>query len=232
MNKLRMSLRSESWSICQSPNKLSQWHNPLIYYAQASLCFSHDALPVSSQSQVMSSPFVLIDDTNSSIHYSGPWFEVENAQTDTGSYGRPFQDTLHGVNVTAYFSFPFSGILITLLIWFEPSHSIIVFRIGCPCLRDKHNNKCFWNPRSNLGVFYRQYQHRLVPCAADKWKQLDSLWQWSGSVSRWIPYNHRESKCFESANILVRSYSVCSISWRLNKSITSAYRFKRLSHSV
>jgi hypothetical protein len=57
----------------------------------------------------MSSPFVLIDDTNSSIHYSGPWFNVINTQIDTGSYGRPFQNTLHGVNVTAYFSFPFSG---------------------------------------------------------------------------------------------------------------------------
>ena len=58
----------------------------------------------------MSSPFVLIDDTNSSIQYSGSWFEIKNTQINTGSYGRPFQDTLHGVNVTAYFSFPFSGI--------------------------------------------------------------------------------------------------------------------------
>ena len=59
---------------------------------------------------VMSSPFIIIDDTNSSIQYSGPWFEIKNTQVNTGSYGRPFLDSLHGVNVTAYFSFHFSGI--------------------------------------------------------------------------------------------------------------------------
>ena len=53
---------------------------------------------------------VLIDDTNSSIQYSGPWFEVENTQINTGDFGPPFQNTLHGVTANANFSFPFSGI--------------------------------------------------------------------------------------------------------------------------
>ena len=53
---------------------------------------------------------VLIDDTSPSIQYSGPWFEVENTQFNTGTFGPPFQNTLHGVNATANFSFPFSGI--------------------------------------------------------------------------------------------------------------------------
>jgi hypothetical protein len=52
---------------------------------------------------------VVIDDTDSSIQYSGPWFEVNNTQIDTGFNGLPFQNTLHGVNVTASFSFNFSG---------------------------------------------------------------------------------------------------------------------------
>jgi hypothetical protein len=52
---------------------------------------------------------IVIDDTDPSIQYSGPWFEVNNAQVDTGINGPPFQNTLHGVNVTASFSFNFSG---------------------------------------------------------------------------------------------------------------------------
>ena len=56
-----------------------------------------------------------------------------------------------------------------LSLWYD------VFRDGNPCLRDNNNNECFWNSRPNLGVFYWQYQHRLVPCAIDKWKQLDPL---------------------------------------------------------
>jgi len=53
--------------------------------------------------------YVLIDDTNPGIAYSGPWFEVTNTQIDTGVFGPPFQNTLHGVNVTANLTFPFNG---------------------------------------------------------------------------------------------------------------------------
>jgi hypothetical protein len=55
------------------------------------------------------SRFVIIDDTDPSIQYSGPWFEIENTHIDTGDNGPPFNNTLHGVNVTANFSFPFNG---------------------------------------------------------------------------------------------------------------------------
>ena len=75
----------------------------------------------------MSSPLILIDDTNSTIQYSGPWFEVENTQINTGAFGPPFQNTLHGVTVNANFSFPFSG-MYRLIYWFafELSHSIVI----------------------------------------------------------------------------------------------------------
>ena len=69
--------------------------------------------------------FVAIDDTDPSIQYSGPWFEVNNTQINTGLMGPPFQNTLHGVNVTASFSFNFSGMsrFSLFLSGFEPSHS-------------------------------------------------------------------------------------------------------------
>ena len=65
---------------------------------------------LSSQSQVMAAErLVVIDDTNPSIQYSGPWFGVTNTQIDTGIFGPPFNKTLHGVNVTANLSLNFSG---------------------------------------------------------------------------------------------------------------------------
>ena len=66
--------------------------------------------------QVMSR-FVIIDDTNPSVQYSGPWFEAANNTLPQISVpalefidnGPPFQNTLHGVNVTASLSFNFNG---------------------------------------------------------------------------------------------------------------------------
>lgn len=50
---------------------------------------------------------VVVDDTNPNIQYSGPWFSVQNTQSNTGDFGPPFENTLHGVNVSAIFSFLF-----------------------------------------------------------------------------------------------------------------------------
>ena len=117
------SLRKESWWSADSTSQQHNSHNVRHYAGSVKrkgICFSL----LSSQSQVMSlSRFVVIDDTNPSIQYSGPWFEVNNTQVDTGIMGPPFQNTLHGVNVTANFSFPFSG-KSCLLYWyaFDPSH--------------------------------------------------------------------------------------------------------------
>jgi hypothetical protein len=66
--------------------------------------------------------WVFIDDTNANIQYSGPWFPVETQDDDNvtqaGVMGPPFQNTLHGVNVSASFSFSFDGM---------PSHGWVVF---------------------------------------------------------------------------------------------------------
>ena len=96
---------------------------------------------------------VLLDDTNPSIQYSGPWFTAQDvAPADTG--GPAFQNTLHGVNVDGNFSFSFSGVspwLVCLRAFFYII-MIVIFRIAGRCSRDKHN----WGPRYNLGVFCRQ----------------------------------------------------------------------------
>ena len=52
---------------------------------------------------------VLVDDTNPGIQYSGPWFIAQDTQLNTGTNGPPYQNTLHGVNVNASFSYSFSG---------------------------------------------------------------------------------------------------------------------------
>ena len=57
----------------------------------------------------MSQRLILVDDTSPDIQYYGPWFEVQNTQLDTGNWGSPFENTLHGVNVSASMSFSFSG---------------------------------------------------------------------------------------------------------------------------
>ena len=70
---------------------------------------------------------VLIDDTNPSIQYSGPWFEVNNTQIDTGWNGLPFKNILHGVNVTANFSFSFSGMSRLLIDLFSSPLTLLSF---------------------------------------------------------------------------------------------------------
>ncbi|KAF8808416.1 hypothetical protein BYT27DRAFT_7096793 [Phlegmacium glaucopus] len=63
----------------------------------------------------MSQRQVIVDDTNPDIQYSGPWFLVQNTQLNTGNFGTPFQNTLHGVNVDANFSYAFNGSAVTVM---------------------------------------------------------------------------------------------------------------------
>ena len=52
---------------------------------------------------------ILVDDTNPNIKYSGPWFTAQSSQLTIGNSGVPFQNSLHGVNANASFSYSFSG---------------------------------------------------------------------------------------------------------------------------
>ncbi|KAF8811562.1 hypothetical protein BYT27DRAFT_7133907 [Phlegmacium glaucopus] len=63
----------------------------------------------------MTLPLVIVDDTNPNIQYFGPWFTAQNTQNDTGNFGMPFQNTLHGVSVDANLSFAFSGSAVNVL---------------------------------------------------------------------------------------------------------------------
>ena len=57
----------------------------------------------------MSSRLVLVDDTDPNIQYYGSWFAAQNTQSNTGTNGPPFENTLHGANVNASFCYFFSG---------------------------------------------------------------------------------------------------------------------------
>ena len=58
----------------------------------------------------MSNTFVLVDDTDPDIQYTGPWSTAQNTQLNAGTNGPPYQNTLHVSNVNnASFSYSFSG---------------------------------------------------------------------------------------------------------------------------
>ncbi|PPQ75095.1 hypothetical protein CVT26_011907 [Gymnopilus dilepis] len=61
------------------------------------------------------SRWVLVDDTDSGIQYSGSWFQDQGSQNGLGNFGPPYQGTLHGINGDGSFSYQFQGtrVLIT-----------------------------------------------------------------------------------------------------------------------
>jgi hypothetical protein len=51
-----------------------------------------------------------VDDVDSQIQYTGPWFPDQGGSQDSvGNFGPPYQNTLHGTNSSASLSFPFHG---------------------------------------------------------------------------------------------------------------------------
>ena len=57
------------------------------------------------------SKIIIVDDTNTNIKYSGPWFiTAQNSQLNVGNNGPPFQNTLHGTNENASLSYSFNGV--------------------------------------------------------------------------------------------------------------------------
>ena len=53
--------------------------------------------------------FIIVDDTNPSIQYTGPWYLSQGNLENVGNLGPPYQSTLHGVNSNASLSYAFNG---------------------------------------------------------------------------------------------------------------------------
>jgi len=66
----------------------------------------------------VSSPLrlVLVDDIDSEITYTGPWFQDDGSRgpDPAGNFGDPYRSTLHGVNTSASLSFQFTGEFFTI----------------------------------------------------------------------------------------------------------------------
>ena len=52
---------------------------------------------------------IIVDNVDSSIQYTGPWFPDQGSENSVGNFGPPYQNTLHGTNANASFSFAFNG---------------------------------------------------------------------------------------------------------------------------
>ncbi|KJA24317.1 hypothetical protein HYPSUDRAFT_39089 [Hypholoma sublateritium FD-334 SS-4] len=63
----------------------------------------------------MTSRWVVADDTDSAITYTGPWFADKGSLDNIGNFGAPYLSTSHGINSTGSFSYIFTGsrVLIT-----------------------------------------------------------------------------------------------------------------------
>ena len=58
----------------------------------------------------MASRWVVADDTDTDITYTGPWFQDQGSQDTKGNFGPTYNSTLHGANAnTASLSFAFNG---------------------------------------------------------------------------------------------------------------------------
>lgn len=53
--------------------------------------------------------WVIVDDVDSQIQYTGPWFADQGSLDSVGNFGPPYQNTVHGTNSNASLSFAFQG---------------------------------------------------------------------------------------------------------------------------
>jgi len=52
---------------------------------------------------------VVVDDTDPTIEYTGPWFQDTGSQDNVGNFGPAYLSSLHGTNQSASLSFAFNG---------------------------------------------------------------------------------------------------------------------------
>ncbi|PPQ70554.1 hypothetical protein CVT26_013141 [Gymnopilus dilepis] len=55
------------------------------------------------------SRWIVVDDTDPEILYSGPWFQDVGSLNGLGNYGSPYQGTSHGIDANGNFSYSFQG---------------------------------------------------------------------------------------------------------------------------
>lgn len=53
--------------------------------------------------------WIIVDDVDPQIQYTGPWFPDHGSQDSVGNFGPPYQSTMHGTNSNASLSFAFHG---------------------------------------------------------------------------------------------------------------------------
>lgn len=80
----------------------------------------------------MTSPrWVVVDNVDSAINYTGPWFQDQGTQDSVGNFGPAYRSTLHGTKNNASLSFAFNGSFLYFVIFLEtdepPGTSVRVF---------------------------------------------------------------------------------------------------------
>ena len=56
-----------------------------------------------------------MDDVDSQIQYTGPWFPDQGSQDSVGNFGPPYLSTMHGTKSNASLSFAFQGVSFSLV---------------------------------------------------------------------------------------------------------------------
>ena len=52
---------------------------------------------------------IIVDDVDTNIQYTGPWYPDQGSRDSVGNFGPPYQSTLHGVNSNASLTYRFNG---------------------------------------------------------------------------------------------------------------------------
>ncbi|KAF9557150.1 hypothetical protein CPC08DRAFT_66804 [Agrocybe pediades] len=105
------------------------------------------------------SRWVLVDDTDSSISYRGPWLADVGSHDSFGNFGPPYLSTLHGVNAPGTFSYSFKG-----------SRVLITGTVQFPTVGDVTNPswQCVVDGENIDSITYTTGNNRLRLCEKDE----------------------------------------------------------------